>query len=424
MVYRGKSLVLAIIPIVLSLPFLAMAPFKVWIGLLAYCLFMWDSILGLRPKGIEKHIDLQNMYMMHGMIAIAAVGFGLLHKEISHLHGLAGDIGDIAMTIAIVGTGLALVLLTSQVGRVIPILKAPLCWIQRLCQRFFITREVNVWLHMLAPVIVVLLVLHVLFIPEYSQNSSFMMLFLGYFIVFVACYLYLGVYKKLATTTYQVKEVIQQGNGAYELVMTYEKGKKLCHLQGGQFIFIHTKESQFAEYHPFSVLAIDGNKAEEIHLGIRESGDYTKKLAHIKPEEKVKVRGVYGHFTKKHIKQEYVVAIGGGIGITPCMSLMQSVNEIQKGVLIWSVHDQNDVMFKEELQKLKATHPNIKVVIHSSREQGHLNKASLIEYIGKDRLLNSSIFICGPDAMTDAILKNLHDLHVNNKNIISEGFIF
>lgn len=401
-----------------------MAPFNVWLGLLAYCLFMWDSILGLRPKLIEKYIDLQNMYMMHGIIAILAVGFGLLHNELSHLHGLSGDIGDMALALSILGTCLALLLLTSQVGRMIPVLKAPISWIQRLCQRFFITREVNVWLHMCAPVIVILLVLHVLLIPEYSHNITFMTLFLGYFFIFVICYAYLGIYKKLVTTTYQVNEVIPQGVDAYELVMTYKKGKKLRHLQGGQFVFIHTKESQFAEYHPFSVLAIEGKHAEELRLGIRQSGDYTKKLAHIQPGDTVKIRGYYGHFTKKQVTQDDVVAIGGGIGITPCMSLMQSLDNHQKGVLIWSIRNQNDLIFNQELKKLEETHPNIKIVIHVSQEQGHLNKESLLNYIGQDHLLKSNIFICGPDAMTDAILKNLDELNIDKKNIISEGFIF
>lgn len=426
-VYQLKSLWLIFTPILLSLPFLAMGmDINIWIGILAYCLFMWDSILGLRPKWIEKIIDLSNVYFTHGIIAIGAVILAFIHKETSHLHGFAGTIGDMAMTGSIIITVLALLFLTSQIGRILPVLNKPIQWFQNLMHHFFITRELNLWIHILAPIIVMLIVIHVLLIPEWAQNTLFMILFLGYFSIFVILYAYYGIYKKINTTRYVIRQIQLLDDHSYEIVLTYKKGPKL-NIKGGQFVFIHSKGALFNEYHPFSVLEVKGDKAKEIHLGIRVNGDYTKQLQHLSVGSTVKVRGYYGHFTKQNAKHpNSIVAIGGGIGITPCISLMQSLSSNTHGLLIWSVHSENDVVFINQLEQLKETHPHIMIIIHNSKKYGHLDRFKLNQYLSKANLtmMDTSFFVCGPDSMTKSMIHLLKDEGIANKDITTEGFIF
>lgn len=422
MTYRwNKILISVIIPFVLCIPFLLMGiDMDVLLGCVAYILFIYDVILGLRPKIVEKWIDLQNMYFAHGITALFAVLFATLHVNSSHLDGFAETIGDLAWYLSLAITGLALVFLTSQIGRIIPILKYPLNIIQKIAKKFFFTREVNVWIHMLSPLIVVFIYIHVLCIDSYRTDISFMGIFTLYFAIFLIAYLYYGIYKKITPSHYRVQNIIKLNSQTYELVIRYQRGSQLK-IKGGQFIFIHTKQSKWNEYHPFSVLSVDNNSSNELRLGIRVSGDYTKSLLNIHDGDEVLIRGVYGHFVApRHVQN--VIAIGGGIGITPCISLMQSLPEQASGTLIWSVRYKEDILFHDELEKLKHTHPYVQIIIHITSEKGHLNYQVLSQYI--DPKVHTKFYICGPAAMTDSMTHLLLKEGVQRRDITTEGFIF
>lgn len=421
MVYRFKSMIgLFVVPFVLVIPFFCIginAYPGTLVGCLAYLLFMWDIILGLRPKWLERFCDLQNLYMVHGVTALMAVLTAALHVWMDDMGGLSGLFGNIAFYLSLVMTVLALIFLTSQLGRVLPFLKKPIEKIKSVANSLGFTRELNWLIHIMAPLVVVFVMLHVLLISWYTGYPPFMMIFVPYTVIFFVIYAYEGIYKKIATTKYEVEDVTVFDNGAYELTMRYQKGPKLD-VKGGQFIFIHTKEAKLAEYHPFSVLRVNGDR---LTLGIRIAGDYTERLAHITPGEEVKVKGVYGHFVKPKDTKP-VVAIGGGIGITPCISLLESLGTNEEGLLIWGLRNQEDVMFMDQIEHLQKTHPNVKVAYHFDDESGFMDAKYLKEVT--EGLNQPHYYICGPAKMTDAMVEALKTNSVPKEDIVTEGFIF
>lgn len=413
-----------IFPIIMLVPLYISGKMEIkyLFGELAYCLFIFDTILGLRPEWIEKKIEFKKIYMMHGIIAIFAVCFAILHDLVSHLHGIAGLFGDVAFYGSIAITVLALIFLSSQILSIIPGANKIVDIIRKIAAKFKIDRELNLLFHTLAPLIVVFIFLHVCFVSEFIQNSDFMFFFAGYFIIFAVLYIYYGIYKKIVVSKYKMKSLDMLNDNTYKLVLEYNKGKKVT-VKSGQFVFIHAPFSKLDEYHPFSVVESIGD-GETITLGIKDSGDFTKRLENIEPGTTIKIKGAYGHFVAPN-NDDPILLIAGGIGVTACLGLLENLPADKKAYLVWSIHSDKDFVFKDEIKQLSATHPNLKIIIHDSLKEGHLNAKSLVENVPE--LQNNEridCFVCGPKPMMDSMEKALIRQNVPKKYILTEGFVF
>lgn len=417
-----KIILLILIVFLISLPLQLVAGtyLPINLGVFAYVLFMADSIIGLRPKWLEKFIDLQNLYMAHGIIAIICIALSVWHMLIGNLGNehLSILTGQIAVYGSIVLSVLAFFFLTNQAEIFFPKIKKGLMMIKNK----FLSREVNYYLHMLFPVLVLLVFIHVISISWIKTYWDFYRMFLLYSLVFFAYYIYEGIYKKLRTSKYQITAIKNQGFDVYELVIEYVSGK-VIDPQGGQFVFIHSPEAKIGEYHPFSLLSIDDN-GKKLTFGIKVCGDYTDKLAKAKKGEIVKIRGVYGQFVRKS-QASNVVAIGGGVGIVPCISLLQSLPENTKAKLIWGVNSEKEAhIFKEIVDKLKKTHPDLEIIVHSVDEKGFLNAEYVKGYASDMDMGEVEWYVCGPIPMMKALNKDLKALNISLKKIEAEGFIF
>ena len=97
----------------------------------------------------------------------------------------------------------------------------------------------------------------------------------------------------------------------------------------------------------------------------------------------VDVKAPSGHFTLDMSKNSPVVLIGGGVGITPVLSMLNAIAEKnsngklsnRKTWFFYNCHDRSDHMMKEHLEKIAKAHKNISlhvcysiVVIRSDQE--------------------------------------------------------
>eukprot|EP01040_Poterioochromonas_malhamensis_P015746 gene15746-17678_t len=131
--------------------------------------------------------------------------------------------------------------------------------------------------------------------------------------------------------------------------------------EAGQYCFLRVSMVNGYEYHPFTISS-DGSE-EKISFHVRKSGDWTTQLYDMVKEKakttdpsgsgnmlsvegEVAVEGPYGRLSIDLFNSELyetVVLIGGGIGITPCLSvwkhLLQSVSKPKKVVFVWVVRE-------------------------------------------------------------------------------------
>jgi len=50
-------------------------------GVIAYVWFLLAIYLGTRPKWLDRLVGLPSMYLLHGILSIAAIGLAYLHKS-------------------------------------------------------------------------------------------------------------------------------------------------------------------------------------------------------------------------------------------------------------------------------------------------------------------------------------------------------
>lgn len=207
--------------------------------------------------------------------------------------------------------------------------------------------------------------------------------------------------------------------------MTYKPG------QFGYFTIL--SESVPAETHPFSI-ASTPTEPEHLTLTIKQLGDFTQRIATVKPGDEVIVDGPYGNFSYLNYPQEKAsVFVAGGVGITPVLSMVKHMKEKDPDrpvTLIWGVRTPADMIQRQELLALERTMPNFNwVPVVSSDDnwsgmKGVIDLNTLQHILGESSNWTSStgFFLCGPPVMMTATQKNLKQLGIANKQIHFESF--
>ena len=129
----------------------------------------------------------------------------------------------------------------------------------------------------------------------------------------------------------------------------------------GQYCFLMVRAINRYEYHPFSITSCPNN-TEEVSFCIKDCGDWTHSLYDLATATttdntvttSIGIEGPYGSvgldlFT--HPCHEVIMLVGGGIGITPLLSIWSQLLSLQhsaesssslavrKVIIIWSVRD-------------------------------------------------------------------------------------
>lgn len=138
-----------------------------------------------------------------------------------------------------------------------------------------------------------------------------------------------------------------------------------------------------------------------------------------------------GKFTFTGDEAESIVLIGGGVGITPLMSVVRYLTDRGWGnpiYLLYCCRTTKDFIFQEELEYLQRRNPNLSVVATMTRERGTVWMGptgrltpELIASSVPD-LERQRVHLCGPGPMMDAVKDMLADLAVPASQVFTEAF--
>lgn len=154
-----------------------------------------------------------------------------------------------------------------------------------------------------------------------------------------------------------------------------------------------------------------------LRIGVRVQGEMSRHLAEgLQPGGHIEALEPAGRFkpTLEPGKAKSYVAIAGGSGITPILSIMKTVlarEPASRFTLIYGNRSQKSTMFKEELEDLK-NRCLTRVVLHHvfSREHvesplaaGRLTRDKIAEFVGPlvDPASIDQAFVCGPHGVND-----------------------
>ncbi len=158
----------------------------------------------------------------------------------------------------------------------------------------------------------------------------------------------------------------------------------------------------------------------------RAANGYASHYLHdkVKEGDRLHISAPAGKFVFAGHESDRVVLIGGGVGITPMMSVIRSLTDrawTGDIHLIYSVRARTDVIFGDELARLAAKHPNVKLHISYSSESGHLTRELIEKAV--PNLRRGPILVCGPGPMMTAMRALLVGMGIPDADILEEAFV-
>lgn len=141
----------------------------------------------------------------------------------------------------------------------------------------------------------------------------------------------------------------------------------------------------------------------------------------------VRVTQGQGPFVYLPEMSENVVLIGGGVGVTPLLSIFRHIRDARlatRAHLLYSVSDSREILFRDELAAAARDHDNLHVSITVTQPDprwhgltGRIDPAKLHTLHVPDDTL---YYLCGPKGMVEDMSTLLHDEGVPMSRIIFE----
>lgn len=155
---------------------------------------------------------------------------------------------------------------------------------------------------------------------------------------------------------------------------------------------------------------------------------------HVHEGDRLMVKAPSGHFHLIDAKPWPIVLIGGGIGITPMLSILNSV--LERGVerevwLYYGVRNGSEHIMKSHLQALAETQTNFHLHVCYSApgdddvegaDYQHHGRVDLSLLRNTLKLARYQFYVCGPKPMMESLVPALEEWGVDSADIHYESF--
>ncbi len=402
-------------------------------GALGYTWISLQFVLSARPKFIEIPFGMDKIYRFHGIMAVVAILFAIVHAIVNEQvigESIITTIGTLALILFVLISLLTMLSMTPSF-----ILKyRPFKWLKKTIESWKkFTYEQLRFIHNFTIVAFVVLNIHVLLTPS-ARNSIFItVLYIVYFVVSISFYLYHKFIKPvhLKNNKYLVTDVIKENDAVWSIKMQSTKKQLKKHIPGQFAFFSFKNEKNKILEHPFS---ISSSPDDDLSITVKELGDFTKTIGQIKVNDPVFVEGPFGVFSYiAHPEELETVFIVGGIGITPIMSMLKYMSKHdpnRKVLLIWGMNTMADQVAKEMFKEIAAKMKNLTIIPVISKdntydgEKGYINQKMIQKLVDKVQI-NQSVagyYICGPSILMNLCIDALSAMGIRKKRVHFEKF--
>ena len=245
----------------------------------------------------------------------------------------------------------------------------------------------------------------------------------------VIVYVRVGRPWRMLRRPYDVIDVRPERGDAWTVVVR-PRGHQGFRYHPGQFAWLTLRASPFAmREHPFSISS--GPVASgQLEFTIKELGDFTGTIKTVRSGETAFVDGPYGAFTIDRHRAPGYVFIAGGIGIAPLMGMLRALadrGDTRPVILFYAYRRWERLTFREAIETLRSQITLHVVYVlgeppeHWEGETGLLEPGVLSRHLPSDRR-SFHYFICGPEAMTQAVERALYGLGVPLRQMHTELF--
>ena len=143
--------------------------------------------------------------------------------------------------------------------------------------------------------------------------------------------------------------------------------------------------------------------------------------------DRVRISQGQGPFVYLPEMSDNVVLIGGGVGVTPLLSIFRHVRDTHLPTqvhLVYSVSDSREILFHDELDAAARTHDNLHLSLTVTQPDanwhGLTGRIDPVKLHALDVPDDTLYYLCGPKGMVEDMSTLLHDLGVPMNRIIFE----
>jgi ferredoxin-NADP reductase len=190
---------------------------------------------------------------------------------------------------------------------------------------------------------------------------------------------------------------------------------------GQFFVWRFLSRGRWWQANPFSLSAAPDGRS--LRLTAKAVGAGSAGLRYVPVGTRVFAEGPYGAFTALQRATDATLLIAGGVGVTPIRALLEELDG--SIVVLYRVHTAADAVLLPELEALaKMRGARLHVLTGRTGAGSPPNTPFAPENLRAlvPDVTARDVYVCGPPAMTTAVLRTLRALGVPRRQVHSERF--
>ena len=206
----------------------------------------------------------------------------------------------------------------------------------------------------------------------------------------------------------RVTSVVPEGDGVVSVYMTGRRMDSLRAEAGQFFTWRFLTGPGWTRGHPYSLSAAPDGRS--LRITVKELGDDSAALRHVRPGTRVLVEGPYGRLSARARTRRKVAFIGAGVGITPLRALAEEL-DCAPGDAVLLYRFSGRPLFADELSVL-ARERGLEVVWLPGRRRGP--DSWLGEGVGDvddltaltswvPDIAERDVYVCGPESWAEDV---------------------
>ncbi|MBQ3429342.1 MAG: 2Fe-2S iron-sulfur cluster binding domain-containing protein [Mogibacterium sp.] len=226
------------------------------------------------------------------------------------------------------------------------------------------------------------------------------------------------------------KVIEHKGAGSKTFLMRSKDGGPVAFFRAGQYLSLKLKIGESAVSRPYSISSSPKDALNGVvSVTVRSNPDGFAAgymLDEFKEGDEVLSSGPQGNFYYEELRDpKHIVALAGGSGITPFLSMAQAIAEGTEDfdlTILFGSRTREQILFRNELDwiALKCDKVHVVHVLSDEEAEGFEHGFITADLIKKYAKEPYSVFVCGPEAMYRFLKGELDKLGLPKKNIRCE----